>query len=140
MPSNKSRRSDEAAITAFGNFMHQTLIDHTDILECAYSKETTEDERIRDRSESSSSGDEENSKKESSVAESVAEFHKNDVNGNVVERSPNEFEHVSNYLKLTVYLAWFVLIFMAYIRAFLKRMGFEKNKAATEMDKQKVDF
>uniref|UniRef100_A0AC34FIU4 Aminotransferase class I/classII domain-containing protein n=1 Tax=Panagrolaimus sp. ES5 TaxID=591445 RepID=A0AC34FIU4_9BILA len=126
MPSNKNCRSN-AAINAFGNFMHQTLVEHTDILECAYSKEP-EDEESRNRTESSSSGDEENNsmKKESSVAESV-------------KRSPNEFEHISKYLRLSVYFSWFVLIFMAYIRAFLKRMGFEKNKAATELEKQK-DF
>uniref|UniRef100_A0A914Y9B1 serine C-palmitoyltransferase n=1 Tax=Panagrolaimus superbus TaxID=310955 RepID=A0A914Y9B1_9BILA len=134
MPSNKICRSD-AAINAFGNFMHQTLVERTDILECAYSKEP-EDEQSRDRTESSSSCDEEISKKELSVTESVEINHKNDINGNVAERSPNEFEHISKYLRLSVYFSWFTLILFAYIRAFLKRMGFEKNKASTELEKQ----
>ena len=63
---------------------------------------------------------------------------KTDVNGNVPQRCPNEFEHCNKLLQLSVYFAWFVLLVMAYVREFLRKYGFEKNKAAVELEKQKV--
>uniref|UniRef100_A0AC34QNL9 Aminotransferase class I/classII domain-containing protein n=3 Tax=Panagrolaimus sp. JU765 TaxID=591449 RepID=A0AC34QNL9_9BILA len=96
-------------------------------------KDFSKDEQVRDRSDTDST--EENEEIPKSEPKKVNE--KPDVNGNIFERSPNEFEECNKLLRLSVYFAWFVLLVMAYIREFLRRSGFEKNKAAAELEKQK---
>ena len=39
----------------------------------------------------------------------------NDLNGNQ-KRHPNEFEHIDNFTKYSVYVSWMILLLYGYIR------------------------
>ncbi|CAJ0934618.1 unnamed protein product, partial [Mesorhabditis belari] len=106
------------------NFTRQ-LMERTDILECAWNKQEQEN------------GDNED-EEEGSINKG-----KNESNANIEtdqktrERSPNEFEKISYWRVLSVYVCWVILFLFGYFREFLRNFGLEKSYAEAELEKQK---
>uniref|UniRef100_A0A7E4W3D0 serine C-palmitoyltransferase n=1 Tax=Panagrellus redivivus TaxID=6233 RepID=A0A7E4W3D0_PANRE len=130
---SRKRSGGTGPMDAFGSYIEKKFSERTDILEFAYSKD--KDVLARDRSESDSTEDA--SADEKAQQKYKATLRKSDENGNSRVRAPNEFEHCNPLMQSAVYLAWFILLIMAYFREFLRKSGFEKNKAAVELEKQK---
>ncbi|TKR88540.1 hypothetical protein L596_012766 [Steinernema carpocapsae] len=113
------------------------LAEHTDILEMAWSKGGKTGEDVK-RGSSSSNEDVEaeiQSRKLHSKLEADSDY--STQNGFAVQRPPNEFEKTNGFIAFSVYFTWMLLLVFAYIREFLRKYGFEKNKAAVELEKQR---
>ncbi|CAJ0566391.1 unnamed protein product, partial [Mesorhabditis spiculigera] len=118
------------------------LAERTDILECAWHKrqeeggeEEDEDHQkpIVDQAQLDAEADAEDARMR---ARRVKTFSTSD-GWATRERAPNEFEHISRWRALTVYLTWVVLIMFAYVREFLRNWGIETSHIKVELDKQK---
>ncbi|PIO67762.1 aminotransferase, class I/II [Teladorsagia circumcincta] len=114
------------------DFMHRQLEDRTNILECAWQERHDNNESDESETEAAQIP------KRSDFAFQETQEGR-DIYGKVTERAPNEFEHLSRFSKLSVYLSWIVLIIFAYIREALRKWGLENDKASKELPRQK-DF
>ncbi|CAJ0957003.1 unnamed protein product, partial [Mesorhabditis belari] len=123
------------------DFMNRQLTERTDILECAWHKRQqedgghSEDEETKHR-DGHARGDLEEEEYLAPPAPRVKTFSIGD-DWKTRERSPNEFEHISRWRALTVYLSWVTLIMFAYVREFLRNWGLETSHIKIELGKQK---
>uniref|UniRef100_A0A1I8A8X2 serine C-palmitoyltransferase n=1 Tax=Steinernema glaseri TaxID=37863 RepID=A0A1I8A8X2_9BILA len=113
------------------------LTERTDILEMAWTKGGKAGEDSKRGSNSSNEDSAEvQSRQLHSKLEAQAEYAKP---GDSVVRPPNEFEKSNRLIAFSVYFTWMLLLLFAYIREFLRKYGFEENKAAVELEKHR-DF
>ncbi|KAK0413605.1 hypothetical protein QR680_006899 [Steinernema hermaphroditum] len=111
------------------------LAEHTDILEMAWTKGgKAGDDAKRGSNSSSEDSAEIQSRQLHSKLEAESEYVKPRDD---IKRAPNEFEHCNRLIAFSVYFTWMLLLVFAYIREFLRKYGFEKNKAAVELEKQR---